>query len=62
MRATSGPSDPSLHSHRYESMIAPSGEEVWEAHLENHTPRAWRASGHDVGADPIRILTLLPHP
>ncbi|EQD45219.1 hypothetical protein B1B_13156 [mine drainage metagenome] len=57
-----GPSYPGLHSHKYESMARPNGEEVWESYLENQTPRAWRAFWHSVGADTIRILTLQPHP
>ena len=37
-----GPKYPSLHSHKYQSIKGPGGEEVWESYVENRTSGAWR--------------------
>lgn len=37
-----GPKYPSLHSHKYQSIKGPGGEEVWESYVENRTAGAWR--------------------
>lgn len=37
-----GPAYPSLNCHKYSSLTGPSGEDVWEIYVENHTPTAWR--------------------
>ena len=57
-----GPRHPGLHSHRYESMTGPNGEEVWESYLENQTPSAWRVFWIYSEPDTLIILTLGPHP
>jgi hypothetical protein len=33
---------PSLKTHKYESLVGPGGEEIFEAYVENNTPGAWR--------------------
>ena len=57
-----GPRHPGLNSHRYESMVGPNGEEVWESYLENQTPSAWRVFWIHSRPDTLTILTLGPHP
>ncbi len=37
-----GPKYPSLHSHKYQSIKGPGGEDVWESYVENKTAGAWR--------------------
>lgn len=36
------PRHPSLNTHKYESLLGPNGEEVFEAYAENNTPAAYR--------------------
>jgi hypothetical protein len=58
-----GPSYPGLHSHKYESLTGPGGEDVWESYIENKTPGAWRlfwVYGPD--GDELTVVTLGPHP
>lgn len=58
-----GPAYPGLNCHKYSSLTGPSGEEVWEVYVENHTPTAWRiwwVYGPD--ADTITIVAVGPHP
>lgn len=57
-----GPRHPGLHSHGYQSLQGPGGEEVWESYLENQTPGAWRVWWWYSGPDSLTILTLGPHP
>ncbi len=40
--AQHGPRYRSLHSHKYESIKGPNGEDVWESYVENKTASAWR--------------------
>lgn len=57
-----GPRHPGLDSHRYESMVGPRGEEVWESYLENQTPSAWRVFWIYSGPDTLTIVSMGPHP
>lgn len=53
----------SLHTHKYDSLCGPNGEEVFEAYAENNTPGAYRIFwyyGPQRGM--ITILSIIPHP
>ncbi len=53
----------SLNTHKYESLIGPNGEEVFEAYVENKTPAAFRIFWHyGPGREVITILAITPHP
>jgi hypothetical protein len=68
------PKQSGLHSHKYDSMTGPNGEEVWESYVENRTPAAWRVfwsygPDEDKGVKPdiavikvITIVAITPHP
>lgn len=54
---------PSLNTHKYESLIGPKGEEIFEAYVENKTPAAFKVFWHcGPGQGIISILTITPHP
>ena len=54
---------PSLHTHKYESLRGPRGEEVFEAYAENRTPAAYRIFWfYGPGKDEITIVAITPHP
>ncbi len=54
---------PSLHTHKYESLRGPRGEEVFEAYAENRTPAAYRIFWfYGPDKDEITIVTITPHP
>lgn len=57
------PRHPGLETHQFESLRGPGGEKVFEAYVENRTPRAWRIFWY-YGPQPgmIRILNITPHP
>jgi hypothetical protein len=57
------PRHPGLETHHFESLRGPGGEKVFEAYVENRTPRAWRIFWY-YGPQPgmIRILNITPHP
>jgi hypothetical protein len=58
-----GPSYPGLHSHKYQSLHGPGGEDVFESYVENHTPGAWRVWWiYGPGSDEITIVSVGPHP
>ena len=59
-----------LHTHKFNSMTGASGEEVFEAHVQNNTPGAYRIFWH-YGPDEIAgkeripvvsILAITSHP
>lgn len=53
----------SLKTHKYLSLSGPNGEEVFEAYVQNNTPRAYRIFwyyGPQKGE--ISIATIVPHP
>lgn len=54
---------PSLHTHKYDEMIGPKGEEVFESYAQNKTPGAYRVFwyyGPSKGI--ITIIAITPHP
>ncbi len=54
---------PGLHTHKYESLQCPRGEDVFEAYAENLTPGAYRVFWHYGPAKgQITILAITPHP
>ncbi len=54
---------PSLKTHKYSSMVGPSGEIVFEAYAQNKTPGAYRVFWcYGPGKDTITILAITPHP
>ncbi|CAN5366997.1 hypothetical protein BH24GEM3_BH24GEM3_08330 [soil metagenome] len=57
------PRHPSLQTHKYRSLSGPSGEDVFEAYVEQHTPGAWRVFWYyKPERGMIRILNITPHP
>jgi hypothetical protein len=57
------PRYPSLHSHKYSSLVGEKGEEIWESHAQNKTPGAWRIFWHyGPGLDWITVVAITPHP
>lgn len=53
----------SLKTHKYNSRSGPTGEEVFEAYVENNTPAAFRVFWYyGPGKEVITILTITPHP
>lgn len=57
------PRHPGLQTHKFHSLSGPSGEDVFEAYAEQHTPSAWRVFWY-YGPERrvIRILNITPHP
>jgi hypothetical protein len=57
------PRHPGLHTHKFDSIKGPGGEEVFEAYAENNTPAAWRIFWH-YGPDrkTITVIAITPHP
>jgi hypothetical protein len=54
---------PGLKTHKYNSLIGPNEEEVFEAYVENKTPGAFRIFWYyGPGAGIITILAITPHP
>lgn len=54
---------PSLKTHKYNSLLGPSKEEVFESYVENKAPAAFRVFwyyGPERGI--ITILAITPHP
>lgn len=57
------PKYPGLNSHRYEEYDEVHGEKIWESHVENNTPAAFRVFWH-YGPDKnvITVIAITPHP
>ena len=61
---------PSLNTHRFESLVGPNGEDVFEAYAQQHTPGAYRVffyyePDRRQGQRRIAVLTIVaitPHP
>lgn len=52
-----------LHTHKYNALEGPNGEEVFEAYIENNTPGAYRIFWHyGPGRGIISIIAITPHP
>jgi hypothetical protein len=52
-----------LHTHKYNALEGPNGEEVFEAYVENNTPGAYRIFWHyGPGRGIISIIAITPHP
>lgn len=57
------PRHPGLRVHRYQSKSGPGGEQIWEAYVENQTPKAWRIwFWYGPGREVITVLSIGPHP
>lgn len=54
---------PSLNTHKYDDMIGPRGEEVFESYAQNNTPGAYRIFWfYGPGKSVVTILAITPHP
>lgn len=54
---------PSLHTHKYDEMEGPNGEDVFESYAQNRTPGAYRIFWHySPEKKKITILEICPHP
>ena len=54
---------PSLHTHKYDDMEGPKGEEVFESYAQNKTPGAYRIFWfYGPGKSVITILSITAHP
>jgi len=54
---------PSLQTHKFDDLLGPNDEEVFEAYVENKTPAAFRVFwyyGPNQGV--ITVLSITPHP
>lgn len=57
------PRHPALNTHKYSSLVGPSGEEVFEAYAQNKTPGAYRIFWHyGPSKNVITIIVITPHP
>jgi hypothetical protein len=54
---------PGLHTHKFESLRGPGGEDVFEAYAENKTPAAYRIFWcYGPAKDDLTIIAITPHP
>jgi hypothetical protein len=54
---------PSLHTHKYDEISGPNGEDVFESYAQNKTPGAYRIFWYYGPAKgKITILEICPHP
>jgi len=61
--STHGPKYRSLHSHKYQSIKGPGGEDVWESYVENKTSSAWRIWWmYGPNTDVITLIMIGKHP
>ena len=56
------PRHPGLHTHKYQNMKGPAGEEVFGAYAENKTPAAFRILWCYGPKQKITIISIIPHP
>jgi hypothetical protein len=57
------PKHPGLNSHKYASIKAPEGRDLWESYVENRTPSAWRVFWfYGPSKNTITIVAITPHP
>jgi len=62
-RLESNPRHPGLQSHKFQSLVGPNGEDVFEAYAEQSTSAAYRVFwcyGPEKGQ--ITIVAITPHP
>ena len=54
---------PSLNTHKFQSLLGPRGEQVFESYAENKTPAAFRVFwSYGPGKKVITILSITAHP
>lgn len=54
---------PSLHTHKYDEITGPNGEEVFESYAQNKTPGAYRIFWfYGPGKKKITVVAITPHP
>ncbi len=54
---------PSLHTHKYDGLQGPNGEEIFESYAQNKTPGAYRIFWfYGPGRLVITIFAIAPHP
>ncbi|MDR1327098.1 MAG: type II toxin-antitoxin system RelE/ParE family toxin [Heliobacteriaceae bacterium] len=57
------PRHPSLNTHEIKAFSTQSGQKVYEAYAQNHTPGAYRIFWHyGPDKDVITIIAITPHP
>jgi hypothetical protein len=62
-RIENDPRHPGLQSHKWRTLAAPDGSDLWESYVENNTPSAWRIwwfYGPEAGV--ITITMIAAHP
>lgn len=59
----SNPRHPGLHSHKFQSLSGPKGEEVFEVYAEQATPAAYRVFWYyGPGKGQITVIAITSHP
>ena len=59
----SNPRHPGLQTHKFQSLVGPNGEDVFEAYAEQGTPAAYRVFWfYGPAKGQITILAITPHP
>lgn len=54
---------PSLNTHKYDEMVGPNGEEIFESYAQNNTPGAYRIFWYyGPGRRVITVVAITPHP
>lgn len=54
---------PSLHTHKYDDMEGPDGEEIFESYAQNNTPGAYRIFWfYGPEKREITVVAISPHP
>jgi hypothetical protein len=54
---------PGLQTHKFDDLLGPNDEEVFEAYVENQTPAAFRVFWYyGPGQGIITVLSITPHP
>lgn len=54
---------PSLHTHKFDAISSPFGEEVFESYAQNNTPGAYRVFWYYVPErGDLYIIAITPHP
>lgn len=54
---------PSLNTHKYDEMVGPDGEEIFESYAQNNTPGAYRIFWYyGPKKREITVIAITPHP